>query len=266
MDATASDPSSPPRSRRCRAGKRPPRLAVNAESLKIKKPAVTPRPKKSHHLQQTPARAPVIIYDASPQVIGVKPADFVMAMARVQRCIGPLAAAPDCVEYAGPSQSVVLSSPSVQFPPRDCLLSLLPTTAALSASARLAATERAVRPPPLALLRPPTDYGADADSLAAVLSLPRRPGILSPAALPPAACSRQFSAAMSFDPSCLSWLNEQSSFFLPAASSCVGELGCLTLNRSTLLPGAMPCPATVSTPGLSRNLLEMFRNILEIEM
>jgi len=112
---------------------------------------------------------------------------------------------------------------------------------------------------------------ADADSsLAAVLSLPRRPpGILSPAALPPAACSGQFSATP-FDPSCLPWLKDkdkelslQSPFFLPAG---VEELQCLfTLNPRTRLlpaPGMPPCPATVvsTAAGLSEN------NVLEIEM
>lgn len=141
--------------------------------------------------------------------------------------------------------------------PRPRLWLLSPTTTAVSASARarLAATERAIWP--LSLPRPPTDYGEDADSLAAVLSLPGRPGILSPAALPPAAFSGQFSA-LPFDPSCLSWLKELTPF-LPSASRCVEELECLfTLKRSTLLLPGMPCPATVST-------FELFRDVLEIK-
>jgi mRNA-degrading endonuclease toxin of MazEF toxin-antitoxin module len=237
MDATASasDPSSP-RSRQLLPridatmasdpsplrGPRPPRLAVTRESHKIKKPtAITPQPNKSHHLQQPPARSRFIIYDASPKLIDVEPADF---KALVQRLTGPVATAPPDssmeMQYAGRRPVVVSSPPPVQ-PSR---------TAGVVVSAsggRLAATARAVGAAlPLALRRPPADslvaVAADADrSLAAVLSLPRRPpGILSPspAALPPAACSGQFSATP-FDPSCLPWLKDkelslQSPFFL----------------------------------------------------
>lgn len=118
MDATepSSDASSP-RSRPLQ-GKRPPLLAVNADSLKIKKPIdrrQKPRPKKSHHLQQPPRRAPVISYASTKE-----PGDF---KAFVQRLTGPVAAAPDSMEMESAGPSSVVSSPLVKLlSPREWLL------------------------------------------------------------------------------------------------------------------------------------------------
>ncbi|XP_062223154.1 protein MKS1-like [Phragmites australis] len=273
MDAS-SDRSSP-RSRQLQ-GPRPPPLAVSKDSHKVRKPPVAPHPRhhhlqpasqqqQQHHHQQQQARAPVIIYDASPKVIHTKPGDF---MALVQRLTGPGAgasAAPaqfDAAAGAGPSTAPPVP---LEFQPREFLLS---PTAALSPAARLAAIERSVRPLPPAPAPSyfaddySTSFAADMDSFAAVLGPPSvRPGILSPAALPPAASTGLFSP-LPFDPSCLSWLGELSPF-LPSAGAARAAAGleapfapspCSSLLLAT---PTMPSPATFS-------VLEFFSNFPDL--
>lgn len=222
------------------------------------------------HQYQQQARQPVIIYDASPKVIHTKPGDF---MALVQRLTGPgssshaqfdAAAASGAGAGAGTSSDAPSQAASaMEFEPREFLLS---PTAALSPAARLAAIERSVRPlpphahPPAPV--PPSYYGgatdddfflsasasADLESFAAALGgAPSvRPGILSPAALPPAASTGLFSP-MPFDPSCLSWLSELSPF-LPSAGTRAEQAPFAPSPRSNLLLATptMPSPATVS--------------------
>ncbi|KAJ1279421.1 hypothetical protein BS78_04G155400 [Paspalum vaginatum] len=299
MDAPSGDRSSP-RSRQQLQGPRPPRLAVSKDSHKVRKPPVAPQRhqhqhRQQHHQQQQQqqARQPVIIYDASPKVIHTKPGDF---MALVQRLTGPGSSASQSQQvqldaaaggYAGPSASAAPSEPQQQpatdmdLEPREFLLS---STAALSPAARLAAIERSVRPLPPAPAPPSYPYpypyygaasaaddelflpaSADMDGgLAAALgpTAAGRPGILSPAALPPAASTGLFSP-LPFDPSCLSWLSELSPFLpsagtraeqqhlhhaAPFAPSPRSSSGGLLLSTPT-----MPSPATVS-------VLEFFSN------
>ncbi|KAK3154293.1 hypothetical protein QOZ80_2BG0188670 [Eleusine coracana subsp. coracana] len=276
MDAADRSSSSSPRSRQLQ-GPRPPRLAVSKDSHKVRKPPIAPQ--QRHHLQQQQQqyqhqhhqpppqqqqpRAPVIIYDASPKVIHTKPEGF---MALVQRLTGPGAA-------AGPAQFDAEAGPSAaalppqqqhqppEFQPREFLLS---PTAALSPAARLAAIERSVRPlpPGPAAAAAPSYYfpGADdssmpvdfADGFAAALggAPSSRPGILSPAALPPAASTGLFSP-MPFDPS---WLVDLSSPFLPSARAAGMEPPFAPSPRANLLATPnMPSPGTFS-------LLEYFSN------
>ena len=265
MDASSGDRSSP-RSRQLQ-GPRPPRLAVSKDSHKVRKPPVAPQ--RHHHLKQQQqqhqylqqARQPVIIYDASPKVIHTKPGDF---MALVQRLTGPgstsQAQFDAAATTAGPSSSDAPPQPppsAMELEPREFLLS---PTAALSPAARLAAIERSVRPlPPHAPAPAPPYYdddlflpapaSADLDGFAAALGggAPGfRPGILSPAALPPAASTGLFSP-MPFDPSCLSWLSELSPF-LPSAGTRAEQAPPFAPSpRSSLLATpTMPSPATFS--------------------
>jgi MAP kinase substrate 1 len=238
----APDRSSSPRSRQLQ-GPRPPRLAVSKDSHKVKKPPIAPQ-QRHHQPQQHQARAPVIIYDASPKVIHTKPGDF---MALVQRLTGPGAAGAqfDASMEAGPS--------APQQPPE-----FLPSpTAALSPAARLAAIERSVRPLPPAYYVPddggsvPLDFD---NSFAAVLGPSSRPGILSPAALPPAASTGLFSP-MPFDPTSHSWLADLSPFLPSAGTRQPGmEPQFAPSPRSHLLvTPTMPSPATFS-------VLEFFSN------
>ncbi|CAN6244600.1 unnamed protein product [Urochloa humidicola] len=284
MDAPSGDRSSP-RSRQLQ-GPRPPRLAVSKDSHKVRKPPVAPQrhPQQQqqqqvvvqhhqhqHQHQYQQARQPVIIYDASPKVIHTKPGDF---MALVQRLTGPGSTSQQAQfdAAAGPSSDAqAAAAQPMEFEPREFLLS---PTAALSPAARFAAIERSVRPlPPHA---PPSYYGgaplapaadddfflpasssADLDSFAAALlggGLPSsRPGILSPAALPPAASTGLFSP-MPFDPSCLSWLGELSPFLHSAgtrgaaAAAGLDQPPFAPSPRSSLLLATptMPSPATFS--------------------
>ncbi|CAL4887478.1 unnamed protein product [Urochloa decumbens] len=286
MDAPSGDRSSP-RSRQLQ-GPRPPRLAVSKDSHKVRKPPVAPQrhPQQQqvvqHHQQQhqhqyqQQARQPVIIYDASPKVIHTKPGDF---MALVQRLTGPgstsqqaqFDAAASSSSSAGPSSDTAAAAQAMEFEPREFLLS---PTAALSPAARLAAIERSVRPLPPHAPIPPSYYGgaaataadddfflpasstSDLDSFAAALGgAPAwRPGILSPAALPPAASTGLFSP-MPFDPSCLSWLSELSPFLHSAGTRGAAAAAGLDQAapfapspRSSLLLATptMPSPATFS--------------------
>lgn len=277
MDASSGDRSSP-RSRQLQ-GPRPPRLAVSKDSHKVRKPPVAPQ--RHHHLKQQQqqvvqqqqhhqqqhqylqqARQPVIIYDASPKVIHTKPGDF---MALVQRLTGPgstsQAQFDAAATTAGPSSSDAPPQPpssAMELEPREFLLS---PTAALSPAARLAAIERSVRPLPPHAHAPapvPPYYGGAADDDLFLLPGPAsadldgfaagfRPGILSPAALPPAASTGLFSP-MPFDPSCLSWLSELSPF-LPSAGTRAEQAPPFAPSpRSSLLLATptMPSPATFS--------------------
>ncbi|CAO2039136.1 unnamed protein product [Urochloa humidicola] len=282
MDAPSGDRSSP-RSRQLQ-GPRPPRLAVSKESHKVRKPPVAPQrhPQQQQvvqhqqHQHQYPqqARQPVIIYDASPKVIHTKPGDF---MALVQRLTGPGSSSQQAQFDTAASSSSGADAPGaaaqqMEFEPREFLLS---PTAALSPAARFAAIERSVRPlPPHA---PPSYYGgapatadddfflpatsasasADLDSFAAALlgggTPAGRPGILSPAALPPATSTGLFSP-MPFDPSCLSWLSELSPFLHSAGTRGAAAAAGLDQQpfapspRSSLLLATptMPSPATFS--------------------
>ncbi|XP_062219257.1 protein MKS1-like [Phragmites australis] len=260
----ASDRTSP-RSRQLQ-GPRPPRLAVSKDSHKVRKPPVAPQ--RHHHLQPAPqqhkyqpqqqqARAPVIIYDASPKVIHTKPGDF---LALVQRLTGPGAGASaaqdqfDEAAGAGPS-----AAQPMEYQPRELRLS---PTAALSPAARLASIERSVRPLPPAPSYVADDYStsfADVDSFAAVLGPPGRPGILSPATLPPVASTGLFSP-LPFDPSCLSWLGDLSPFLPSASARAAGlEPPFAPSPRSSLLLATptMPSPATFS-------VLEFFSNFPDL--
>ncbi|KAF8693356.1 hypothetical protein HU200_038745 [Digitaria exilis] len=287
MDAPSGDRSSP-RSRQLQ-GPRPPRLAVSKDSHKVRKPPVAPQrhpqPQQQqiaqhqqyqhqHHQQQ--ARQPVIIYDASPKVIHTKPGDF---MALVQRLTGPGSTSSsqqaqfDAAAAAAGTSSDAPPPQPMDFEPREFLLS---PTAALSPAARLAAIERSVRPlPPHAAPGPlPYSYGggaadddffltasasssafavasADLDGFAAA----GRPGILSPAALPPAASTGLFSPLPPLDPSCLSWLSELSPFLHSAgtraeqqqqAASAAPPFAPSPRSNLLLATPTMPSPATVS--------------------
>lgn len=145
-------------------------------------PAVARRQRGVSQVSRSRSRsrrpAPVIIYDASPKVINVDPA-YLKVLAPDHH--------PDCIEHAGPSvvSSVVTTG---QNPRHECSYTLAQHHGRCLASARLTTIERAVRSLPLVLPRR-TDYEELANSLAAVLGLPRRPGILSPPALPLAASS-----------------------------------------------------------------------------
>lgn len=282
----APDRSSSPRSRQLQ-GPRPPRLAVSKDSHKVRKPPIAPQ--QRHHLQQQQqqqqqyqhqqqyhqqqqqpppqhqqARAPVIIYDASPKVIHTKPGDF---MALVQRLTGPgassssAAAAQFEADAAGPS---ALPHPPPPQQPREFMLS---PTAALSPAARLAAIERSVRPLPpgpaayydLSADDPmPVDF---ADGFAAALAGPSssfRPGILSPAALPPAASTGLFSP-MPFDPTSHAWLADLSPFLPSAGARAAGlDPPFVPSPRSNLLATpTIPSPATFS-------LLEYFNSFPDL--
>ncbi|CAL5021587.1 unnamed protein product [Urochloa decumbens] len=284
MDAPSGDRSSP-RSRQLQ-GPRPPRLAVSKDSHKVRKPPVAPQRhqqqpqqqvvqhQQHQHQYQQQARQPVIIYDASPKVIHTKPGDF---MALVQRLTGPgstsqqaqFDAAAASSSSAGPSSDAPGAAQAMEFEPREFLLS---PTAALSPAARLAAIERSVRPLPPHAPVPPSYYGGtaapddgfflpassatDLDSFAAALGgAPAwRPGILSPAALPPAASTGLFSP-LPFDPSCLSWLSELSPFLHSAGTRGAAAAAGLDQAapfapspRSSLLLATptMPSPATFS--------------------
>ncbi|KAF8646308.1 hypothetical protein HU200_065883 [Digitaria exilis] len=157
----------------------------------------------------------------------------------------------------------------MDFEPREFLLS---PTAALSPAARLAAIERSVRPLPPHAQAPaslPYSYGggaadddfflpasafafasADLDGFAAA----GRPGILSPAALPPEASTGLFSPLPPLDPSCLSWLSELSPFLHSAGTRAEQQQAASAAPpfepspRSNLLLATptMPSPATVS--------------------
>lgn len=266
----APDRLSSPRSRQLQ-GPRPPRLAVSKDSHKVRKPPIAPQ--QRHHLQQPQqqqyqhhqpqqqqARAPVIIYDASPKVIHTKPGDF---MALVQRLTGPgtsgSAAATaqfDAAMEAGPSAA---PHPHPQQPPEF----LLSPTAAPSPAARLAAIERSVRPLPPGPA-PPAYYAPDDsstledfyfDSFAAVLGPSSRPGILSPAALPPAASSGLFSP-MPFDPSAHSWLADLSPF-LPSAGARAEPQFAPSPRSHLLATPTVPSPGTFS-------VLEFFSNFPDL--
>ncbi|XP_062225608.1 protein MKS1-like [Phragmites australis] len=219
MDAPSSSgrPTTP---RRQLQGPRPPRLNVRMESHAIKKPSgAAPAQMQGRREQQPgpPPRAPVIIYDASPKVIHVKPSEF---MALVQRLTGPGSGGPpaDAQQEHQPDDAVL---GQLTFLPPELLLS---PSAAMSPAARLATIERSVRPMPA----PVPDYldvqdgGVDDGTLAAILG-PARPGILSPlpSSLPPAAASGLFSP-LPFDPSCISWLNELSPILRAASTANVG--------------------------------------------
>jgi MAP kinase substrate 1 len=262
----APDRSSSPRSRQLQ-GPRPPRLAVSKDSHKVRKPPIAPQQRhyqlqqqKHHHHhqpQQQQARAPVIIYDASPKVIHTKPRDF---MALIQRLTGPGAAA---AQFEAGMEAVPSSSvPPPEFQPLEFLLS---PTAALSPAARLAAIERSVRPLPPGPA--PTYYVPDDDdssipldwdSFAAVLGPSSRPGILSPAALPPAASTGLFSP-MPFDPSSHSWLADLSPFLPSAGTRQAGlDPSFAPSPRGHLLATpTMPSPATFS-------VLEFFSNFPDL--
>ncbi|RLN07131.1 protein MKS1-like [Panicum miliaceum] len=273
MDASSGDRSSP-RSRQLQ-GPRPPRLAVSKDSHKVRKPPVAPQrhphlqqqvvqhQQQQQHQYQQQARQPVIIYDASPKVIHTKPGDF---MALVQRLTGPGSTSQAQFDAAaGPSSDAPPQPASaMDYEPREFLLS---PTAALSPAARLAAIERSVRPlPPHAHASAPVPpyYGgaagddfflpasasADLDAFAAALGgAPAgfRPGILSPAALPPAASTGLFSP-MPLDPSCLSWLGELSPFLASAGTRAEQAPPFAPSPRSSLLLATptMPSPATFS--------------------
>lgn len=255
--------------RRQLQGPRPPRLNVRMESHAIKKPAPAgpPPPAQAQHgrrdhqtQQQQPARAPVIIYDASPKVIHAKPSEF---MAIVQRLTGPGSGAPPVPHEAGQEHQQtdddMLGQP---FLPPELLLS---PSAAMSPAARLATIERSVRPlpePAAAAL----DYHVPDDdgTLAAVLgpAAPRPgPGILSPlpSSLPPAAASGVFSP-LPFDLSGISWLNELSPIL--RAASTAGAAGSSATASGAGGPsngasGRPPPPAYYSDPFVPspRNLL-----------
>ncbi|GJN27664.1 hypothetical protein PR202_gb15706 [Eleusine coracana subsp. coracana] len=247
--------------RRQLQGPRPPRLNVRMESHAIKKPAPSgPPPPQAqaqgrrdhqHQLQQAgpaPARAPVIIYDASPKVIHAKPSEF---MALVQRLTGPDSGAlhPEAgQEHHQANDDDMLGQP---FLPPELLLS---PSAAMSPAARLATIERSVRPlpePAAAAL----DYVPDHDddgTLAAVLGpAPPRPGILSPlpSSLPHAAALGVFSP-LPFDLSGLSWLNELSPILRAAGSSSAP-------GAPTNAPSRPPPPPPTTTP--TRRIISRIR-------
>ena len=250
----AQGPMDPPSSsgrpttpRRQLQGPRPPKLNVRTESHAIKKHSASGVP--------APGRAPVIIYDASPKVIHVKPSDF---MALVQHLTGPGGSGtppPPPQQHeghmvdddGGGGGGVPLGQ---AFLPPELLLS---PSAAMSPAARLATIERSVRPVPAPA--PAPDYAADG-TLAAVLGPARHPGILSPlpSSLPPAAASGLFSP-LPFDPSSVSWLNELSPILRAASTASVGAAGPgATANGGSRQP---PPPAYYSDPFVPspRNLL-----------
>ncbi|CAN6278776.1 unnamed protein product [Urochloa humidicola] len=293
MDAPSGDRSSPrsrqlqgPRPPRLAVSKdshkvRKPPVAPQRHHPQQQQQVVVQHHQHHHqHQYQQQARQPVIIYDASPKVIHTKPGDF---MALVQRLTGPAstshqaqfdaASSSAAAAAAGPSYDAPAAAQAMEFEPREFLLS---PTAALSPAARLAAIERSVRPlPPQAhhAPLPPSYYGsaaaaadddlfflpasaaADLDGFAAALGAPAgRPGILSPAALPPAASTGLFSP-MPFDPSCLSWLGELSPFLHSAGTRGAAAAAGLDQAapfapspRSSLLLATptMPSPATFS--------------------
>ena len=189
-------------------------------------------------------------------MIHTKPGDFT---ALIQRLTGP-----------GSTSQAQFDAAAVamEFEPREFLLS---PTAALSPAARLAAIERSVRPLPphhhapahvppyyddddFFLLPHPASGSASADvadSLAAAVLGPPvagagRPGILSPAALPPAASTGLFSPTP-FDPSCLSWLSELSPF-LPSAGTRAAAAG--LLDQAPFAPSPRSSSLLLSTPTL----------------
>ncbi|RLM79375.1 protein MKS1-like [Panicum miliaceum] len=186
-------------------------------------------------------------------------------MALVQRLTGPGSTSQAQFDVAaagaGPSSDAPPQPASaMEYEPREFLLS---PTAALSPAARLAAIERSVRPlPPHAPVPPyyggaagddfflPASASADLDGFAAALGgAPAgfRPGILSPAALPPAASTGLFSP-MPLDPSCLSWLSELSPFLPSAGTRAEQATPFAPSPRSSLLLATptMPSPATFS--------------------
>ncbi|OEL24449.1 hypothetical protein BAE44_0014532 [Dichanthelium oligosanthes] len=271
MDPPSSSGRGPTTPRRQLQGPRPPKLNVRMESHAIKKPSgsaaaglpAAPAPAQGppRREQQQPARAPVIIYDASPKVIHAKPSEF---MALVQRLTGPGSGAPppQQQEYqADDDDDDVLLLGQTTFLPPELLLS---PSAAMSPAARLATIERSVRPMPA----PAADYDvglpgvgrADDDgTLAAMLGPARHPSILSPlpSSLPPAAASGLFSP-LPFDPSSISWLNELSPILRaastgPGASSSAFATGAAS-NGGSFRP---PPPAYYSDPFVPspRNLL-----------
>jgi MAP kinase substrate 1 len=239
--------------RRQLQGPRPPRLNVRMESHAIKKPAPTgppppaqTGPQGSRRDQQHPARAPVIIYDASPKVIHAAPSEF---MALVQRLTG--------AQPRPPSEAHLLQADHDGMPFLPPELPLSPS-AAMSPAARLATIERSVRPMPEPA---PLDFAAtDAydGTLAAVLG-PARPGILSPlpSSLPPTAASGSFSP-LPFDPNSLSWINELSPILRAASTAGAGTSSAPGAGGpSNGASGRPPPPAYYSDPFVPspRNLL-----------
>ncbi|RCV33591.1 hypothetical protein SETIT_7G094400v2 [Setaria italica] len=249
MDPPSSSGRGPTTPRRQLQGPRPPRLNVRMESHAIKKPSgsgaaavpAAPPARRDQQLQQQqqPQRAPVIIYDASPKVIHVKPSEF---MALVQSLTGPGSGAPQQQQQqhyhhhhqAGDDDDDVLLLGQTTFLPPELLLS---PSAAMSPAARLATIERSVRP----MAAPAPDYdmgvlpggdgvsgraGDDDGTLAAVLGPARHPSILSPlpSSLPPAAASGLFSP-LPFDSSNISWLNELSPILRAASTSAAAVPG-----------------------------------------
>ncbi|KQJ82573.1 protein MKS1 [Brachypodium distachyon] len=273
MDSPSSSgrPTTPRRQLQLQ-GPRPPRLNVRPESHAIKKPSGAPaqaqaqgrRDQQQQPHGPPPARAPVIIYDASPKIIHTKPSEF---LALVQRLTGPSSSAgPFPSEAHAQTQdqdyqmedAVQLGQSS--FLPPELLLS---PSAAMSPAARLATIERSVRNPMHTL--PASGYvdfsndRFDDGGLAAVLGGAARPGILSPlpSSLPPAAASGLFSP-LPFDASCISWLNELSPI-LRAASTGAGSSGSGSGGGGGAGNGgiARPPPAYYSDPFVPspRNLL-----------
>lgn len=247
MDPPSSSgrPTTP---RRQLQGPRPPKLNVRAESHAIKKHSGSGVP--------APGRAPVIIYDASPKVIHVKPSDF---MALVQHLTGPGGSGtppPPPQQHEGHmvdddgGGGVPLGQ---AFLPPELLLS---PSAAMSPAARLATIERSVRPMPAAA----PAYGADDGTLAAALGPARHPGILSPvpSSLPPAAACGLFSPLPFDDPGSISWLNELSPILRAAASAAnAGASSSGTGPGVATANGPLPPPAYYCDPFVPspRNLL-----------
>lgn len=246
------DPTNNSSPRRQLQGPRPPPLRVSKDSVKIKKPPPHPAGPPPHattsvdpapYASGGPRRRPVIIYDASPKVIHTKPGDF---MSLVQR-------------LTGHNSEAGLS--------------------ATSPAARLATIEKSVSPSP----RPNRNQTIDIiDDILDGISYPMGPdrgfdpqsgpgpgligqvppGILSPmpSSLPPV--SPGFFSPMSFDPSCLTILNDLSPVFNGPASNnyfvgsgVTGNYSCST--PFTFSPSALLATPGIPSPGFTSELLNM---------
>ncbi|KAJ3700443.1 hypothetical protein LUZ61_004148 [Rhynchospora tenuis] len=245
------DPTNRSSPRRQLQGPKPPRLQINKESIKIRKPP--PHPAPPHHATTSaePAphasdarRRPVIIYDASPKVIHTKPSDF---MSLVQRLTGQNS-------DAGPS--------------------------ATSPAARLATIEKSVTPSPRpirnSIIDIPDDvldgfsysigvdpgFDPQAGPAPGLISQVPPPGILSPMPSSLLPVSPGFFSPLPFDPSCLTILNDLSPVFNGPAgngnfvgSGVTGNYSCSS--PFTFSPTALLSTPVIPSPGYSSELFNI---------
>lgn len=244
------DPTSRSSPRRQLQGPRPPRLHVNKESVKIKKPPPHPAPPPHATTSAEPAphasearRRPVIIYDASPKIIHTKASDF---MSLVQRLTGQ-------TSEAGPS--------------------------ATSPAARLATIEKSVTPSPRPNRNPTIDmiddilngfsYSVGADQGFVPQPGPGPgligqfpPGILSPmpSSLPPV--SPSFFSPLPWDPNCLTILNDLSPVVNGptgngnfVGSGVTGNYSCSS--PFAFSPSALLTTPVIPSPGYNSDLFNM---------